>query len=56
MEKFKDILGHANITFSTVVLGAGFIPLLVGDFKVAAYLFLITTIMYGVGYFTERWG
>lgn len=55
MEKFKDILVHTNIIFSAVVFGAGFIPLFVGDFKSAAYLFLITTIMYGVGYFTERW-
>lgn len=56
MEKFKDILGQLNITFTTVVLGAGASQLfLIGNHKAAAYLLLITTIMYGVGYFTERW-
>ena len=55
MENFKDIMGVVNTKFSSALFGAGSVQMLTGNFKMATYMLFVVSILYIVGYFTERW-
>lgn len=55
MKIFKDIIGIVNRTIASFGLGCSISMLIQGRYKVAAWSLLAVSILYMVGYFTERW-
>ena len=53
MKKFKRVLYTINRSLGCMIFGATFGSILNGYLKTALVLSLITTVMFGVGYFTE---
>lgn len=55
MKIFKEVIGVINRTVSTFCLGYASYDLFTGDYKTASWMLFITSILFMVGYFTERW-
>ena len=55
MEIFKEIIGIINRTLATYGFGFGLAQLLNGEYKIAAWALFIVSILFMVGFFTERW-
>ena len=55
MKIFKEVIGIINRTISTFCLGFAMMDLFTGDYQIAAWMLFGTSILFAVGYFTERW-
>ncbi len=55
MEVFKEIIGFINRTIGTFCFGFAIPKLFKGDYDIAAWMLFAVSILYIVGYFTERW-
>lgn len=54
MEVFKKIMSVINSMFSPFCLGSAISDLFTGDYKNAAWLLFVVSILFMVGYFAER--
>ena len=52
---FKETMGVINRTFGSFGFGFGISHILNGNYKIASFALLIVSILFIVGYFTERW-
>lgn len=52
---FKETMGVINRTFGSFGFGFGISQILNGNYKIASFALLIVSILFIVGYFTERW-
>ena len=55
MENFKETIGIINKMITTFCFGLALPSLFTGDYQIAAWILFGTSIMFAVGYFTERW-
>ena len=55
MEIFKEVIGIINHTIGTLCFGYAIADLFTGDYKTASWMLFIVSILFVVGYFTERW-
>ena len=55
MKIFKEVIGVINRTISTFCFGYAIADLFTGDYKTASWMLFIVSILFMVGYFTERW-
>lgn len=55
MKVFKEIIAVLCRPFGTFGLGYASYDLFTGDYKNAAWVLFVVSIIFGVGYFTERW-
>ena len=55
MKIFKDVMAILCRHFATFGLGWSTADLLTGDYKSAAWVLFVVSIMFMVGYFAERW-
>ena len=55
MKVFKEIIGIINRTIGMFCFGWAIPDIFMGDYKVAAWLLFVVSILFIVGYLTERW-
>lgn len=55
MSPFKETMSIMNKTFGAYGFGYGSSNLFRGNYKVAAFSLFITSILFMIGYFAERW-
>ena len=55
IEMFKDVMNFINIAFGGGFFGASISRVYHRDYKSATYLLLAVSILFMIGYFTERW-
>jgi len=52
---FKEILGIINKTFASFGLGFGMSALFRGHYEISAWALFIVSVLFMIGYYTERW-
>lgn len=55
MKIFKEIIGVVNRSIATFGFGFGMARLFNREYEVAAWALFIASILFMVGFFTERW-
>lgn len=55
MKIFKEVIGVINRTIGTFCFGFASMRVFVGDYKIASWILFVVSILFIVGYFTERW-
>jgi len=55
MKIFKEIIAFINRTIVAFGFGVAVVRLSVGDYKIASWLLFGISILFMVGFFTERW-
>lgn len=55
MKIFKEIIGIVNRTIATFGFGFGVAKLFNGEYKLTSWVLFGVSILFMIGYFTERW-
>jgi hypothetical protein len=56
MKNFKEVFNVVIRPIGILCFGGGIGNLIVGDYKLSSISLLITSILFIIGYFAERWG
>ena len=55
IKMFKEFIGIINRTIGCFCFGFAIPKLFIGDYRIASWNLLVVSILFIVGYYTERW-